>query len=199
MPPGAVFHIAWFTRESLHIINVWDTVEDWQRFADCMCRHGFDLSGETTVRVTPDGVTVNGRKVDADAFHAAEKECGPPWRGLGPRLGRGLPRLEGLPGRAELEAGRQAFLADVAKRLGVTTAQLEDALRDATVARIDELERSGQLGAAEAKDLRERARSGNLPFLGGPFLHGPPLFFRHFGEQRDSSGSTDPPDLPNAA
>jgi hypothetical protein len=164
-----------------------------------MRKHGFDLSGETTVRVTPDGVTVNGRKVDADAFRAAEKECGPPWRGLGLRLGRGLPRLEGLPGRAELEQRRQAFLADVAKRLGVTAEQLENALRDATVARIDELERSGEIGPAVADELRQRARSGDLPFLGAPFLHGFPHVFRRFGDRNDSSGWTHPPDLPSAA
>ena len=49
-----------------------------ERFERCMREHGFDLSGpKVEIRVTPDGVTVNGEKVDAEAFRRAERECRP--------------------------------------------------------------------------------------------------------------------------
>ena len=53
-----------------------------ERFEQCMKDAGFDLTGDrVSVEVGPDGVTVNGKKVDADAFRAAQRECGPPFRG----------------------------------------------------------------------------------------------------------------------
>ena len=35
-------------------------------FERCMDRHGFDVSGDVVVRVTQDGVTINGEAVDPD-------------------------------------------------------------------------------------------------------------------------------------
>lgn len=158
--------------------------DEFARFAACMREKGFPFDDEVVVRVSPDGVTVNGKEVDAEAFRAAERECGgPPFlalrdlpalRGL-PALGglpglRGLPGRRGAPGREELREQRDAFLADVARRLGVDVEKLEGALRGAAVARIDALEREGKLDAAHADALRELARSGELPPLGGPAL-----------------------------
>lgn len=54
--------------------------ERLERFERCMREHGFDLSGpRVEVRVTPEGVTVNGEEVEAEAFRRAERECGPPY------------------------------------------------------------------------------------------------------------------------
>ena len=65
-----------------------------ERFESCMREQGFDLGPETTVVITPDGIRVNGEEVDAEAFRNARRECGAPFRGLVPRLGRGeLPEL----------------------------------------------------------------------------------------------------------
>ena len=44
-----------------------------------MREHGFELGGpETEVRITPDGVTVNGEEVDPKAFREAQRACGGP-------------------------------------------------------------------------------------------------------------------------
>lgn len=154
----------------------------FRRFAVCMRDQGFDFGADTTLRVEPDGVTVNGKKVDADAFRRAERACGgPPFRGLERPL---PPRLGDLPGRRELEERRDAFLEDVARRLGVTGDRLKEALREAALARIAALERSGVIEGAHADALRELARSGGLPFLGGPLLRrGPQMILppRHGG------------------
>ena len=65
-----------------------------EAFEACMRENGFELGPETTVVITPDGVRVNGKQVDADAFREAERECGPPFRELLPRLEDGeLPEL----------------------------------------------------------------------------------------------------------
>ena len=32
VPPGGVCHLAWFTPEGLHIVNVWDSAEKFERF-----------------------------------------------------------------------------------------------------------------------------------------------------------------------
>jgi hypothetical protein len=147
--------------------------DEFGRFAACMREKGFSFDGEVRVQKEGDRVTVDGKEVDAEAFRAAERACGgPPFRRLRdlPRLGE-LPPLRDLPGRDELRAQRDAYLADVAERLGVDVAELKDALRDAAVARIDALEREGKIDEAHADALRELARGGGLPLLHG--LGGP--------------------------
>ena len=66
---------------------------EFERFEACMRDRGFDLGGpETEVRITPDGVTVNGEEVDAEAYREAQRACGGP------------PGLRfGLPPRGEVE------------------------------------------------------------------------------------------------
>jgi hypothetical protein len=47
---------------------------------ECLREHGFDLrteNGRLEVRVTPEGVWVNGEKVDAESFRKARRECRP--------------------------------------------------------------------------------------------------------------------------
>jgi hypothetical protein len=87
-------------------------------------------------------------------------------------------------------AKREAFLADAADRLGVEPGELESALEEAAVARVEEAVESGRLSEEQAAELKERIRSGEAglpglalrgppPGLGGPehrgFGHGPGL------------------------
>jgi hypothetical protein len=85
-------------------------------------------------------------------------------------------------------AEREAFLEDAAGRLGVEPGELEGALEEAAVARVEDALESGRLTEEQATELKERIRSGQLglpglgfrggaPGLGGPDAHG----FKHAG------------------
>jgi hypothetical protein len=64
----------------------------WQ---GCMRGQGFDLDGETTIRIEDGRVTIDGEEVDPDRFAEARKACGEPFL---------LPEeLEGLPDREDLD------------------------------------------------------------------------------------------------
>ena len=63
---------------------------------------------------------------------------------------------------------REAFLDDVAKRLGVDREALEQALEDSAVARVDAAVADGRLTEEQAKRVKERIRSGEGPLLGVP-------------------------------
>lgn len=64
------------------------------------------------------------------------------------------------------------FVGDVAKRLGISQDRLEDAIEDATIARIDAAVAAGDITKEEGEALKERVRSGDvpgvLPGFGGP-------------------------------
>lgn len=64
------------------------------------------------------------------------------------------------------------FLGDVAKRLGISQEKLEDALKDATIARIDEAVAAGDITKEEGDALKERVRAGDVPAI-LPSLRGP--------------------------
>lgn len=81
-----------------------------EKFEACMREQGFELGPETTVRITPDGVTINGQEVDAEKFRAAQQECGP----LFPAL---------VPGRLEL---RDAVPGELQERFDRLRSCLED-------------------------------------------------------------------------
>jgi hypothetical protein len=72
-----------------------------------------------------------------------------------------------------------ALLGDVAKRLGISQDKLEDAIQDATIARIDAAIAAGDITKAEGDALKERVRSGDvppvMPGLGGPSIERGPL------------------------
>lgn len=76
------------------------------------------------------------------------------------------------------------FLGDVAKRLGISKQKLQDAITEATIARIDAAVARGDLTKEEGDRLKERVRSGDtagiLPRLDGfgrgPWFFGPGLF-----------------------
>jgi hypothetical protein len=97
--------------------------------------------------------------------------------------------------RDDHAAGRQAFLDDVANRLGVSSADLEQALTDAQITRIDKALADGRITKEQADRLKEHIESGKGPLFGFPpergfggphggfgpgghdFHHGPPAFF----------------------
>ncbi len=62
-------------------------------------------------------------------------------------------------------AERQAFLDDVAERLGVTSDELEKAFKDARLARIDAALADGKITQEEADRMKEGIESGKGPFL----------------------------------
>jgi hypothetical protein len=76
---------------------------------------------------------------------------------------------------------RQALLADAAERLGVQPSELETALEEAAVARVDAAVEAGTLTEEQAAELKERIRSGAGPLLGGPGLGGPGFGHHHGG------------------
>jgi lambda repressor-like predicted transcriptional regulator len=66
------------------------------------------------------------------------------------------------------------FLGDVAGRLGISQNKLEDAIQEATIARIDAAVAAGDITKEEGDALKRRVRSGDvpgvMPRLGGPTL-----------------------------
>lgn len=76
------------------------------------------------------------------------------------------------------EAERDAFQAAVAKKLGVTTQQLEDAYKAAALERLDAAVKAGRITEEQAKEMRARIESGEFPgpmggMHGGPGMGGP--------------------------
>jgi lambda repressor-like predicted transcriptional regulator len=57
------------------------------------------------------------------------------------------------------------FLGDVAKRLGISEDKLEDAIKDAAIARIDAAVAAGDITKEEGDTLKERVRSGDVPAI----------------------------------
>jgi ribosomal protein S20 len=64
-------------------------------------------------------------------------------------------------GIAATGAADDGFLAGVAKRLGISEDKLQDAIRDESIARIDEAVRNGDLTEEQGERLKERVRSGD--------------------------------------
>jgi hypothetical protein len=94
-----------------------------------------------------------------------------------------------------------SFFDSVAKHLGISSQELEDATRAAAVDQVDAALEDGRLTEEQAEELKSRIESGDMPFLGrglffgGPkgdgergfgFGHGPGLGF-HFGEKLDAA------------
>ena len=87
--------------------------ERLEQFQACMRRHGFEIGPETVVLATPNGVTVNGKRVDGEAFREAQRDCGPlvpSPRDLGLDELRGAWRLG--PGDRHLEQLRRCLDAE---------------------------------------------------------------------------------------
>lgn len=74
---------------------------------------------------------------------------------------------------------RQAYLNDVAKRLNVTPAQLQSALKGAAIDQLDAAVKAGKLTQAQANALKQgiqQGAPGGAPFLGPPPGFGPGPF-----------------------
>ena len=72
--------------------------------------------------------------------------------------------------RSVAPSGREAYLADVAKRLGVSTSALKSAMQAAGIDRIEAAVAAGKLTPAQANSLKQRIREGRGP-LSGRLLH----------------------------
>jgi hypothetical protein len=75
---------------------------------------------------------------------------------------------------------RQQYLDDVAKRLNVTPAQLNSALKGAALDQLAAAVKAGKLTQAQADQLKQRIQQGAVPGPGvpGPFLGAPRAFLR---------------------
>ena len=63
----------------------------------------------------------------------------------------------------------EAVVEDAAEQLGVEPSELEDALEDALVNRVDQAVEAGRLTEEQGAELKERIRSGEVPLMGlGP-------------------------------
>lgn len=83
------------------------------------------------------------------------------------------------------------FLGDVASRLGISQGKLEDAIADATSARIDAAVAAGDITKEEGDALKERVRSGEVPAI-LPGFHGHRLGLGPLGIPRPGHvGGTD--------
>jgi hypothetical protein len=85
--------------------------------------------------------------------------------------------LAATSGVFDPKAEQDAFQAAVAKKLGVTPTQLQDAYKAAAVERLDAAVAAGRITKAQADELRTRIESGDFMaphgFMGGPGMHGP--------------------------
>ena len=74
---------------------------------------------------------------------------------------------------------RQQYLNDVAKRLNVTPAQLDSALKGAALDQLEAAVKAGELTQAQANALKQRVQqgaAGGAPFIGPPRPFGPRAF-----------------------
>jgi hypothetical protein len=74
---------------------------------------------------------------------------------------------------------RQAFLNDVAKRLGVTPSKLSSALSGAAMDQLNAAVKAGKLTQAQADAIKRHIQQGGPAPLGPPI--GPRPFLHHFG------------------
>jgi hypothetical protein len=84
-----------------------------------------------------------------------------------------------VPNTAELKSERDAWLADVAGRLNVDQADLEDAMTSASIDRLVAANKDGRLSDDQLAEMEKHIRQGDLPpgpvpFGGGPILTPPP-------------------------
>jgi hypothetical protein len=83
-----------------------------------------------------------------------------------------------------------AILDDAAKQLGVDSAKLRDALKQAMANRIDAAVAAGRLTKAQGDAIKERMQSDEFPLLGarpGFGHHGPGLHHGPFGAKLDAA------------
>ena len=76
---------------------------------------------------------------------------------------------------------RDAYLADAAKRLGVSPKKLESALSGAFSDRLDAAVKQGRLTRKQADAIKRRVNERGGPPIGGPLLGGAGRFHHRFG------------------
>jgi hypothetical protein len=91
-------------------------------------------------------------------------------------------------GTFDPQAERQAYLDDVAGRLGVSSAKLEDALKAAAIDRVDAALAAGRITKDQADAMKAAINSGRLPFGVGLV---PGMGFRLHGGLHRVGGSLD--------
>jgi hypothetical protein len=77
------------------------------------------------------------------------------------------------------EKEREAFLGDAAQRLDTTPEKLDEALKQAALARVDAAVRAGRLTEEQGEEIKQRIEERGVPLLGGP--HGGPGFHHRGG------------------
>jgi hypothetical protein len=77
-------------------------------------------------------------------------------------VGGGVGGAIAASGSGSPSAERQAFLADAANRLGVTSTQLQDALKQAANDRVDAAAAAGRITQAMADRIKQRIESGDF-------------------------------------
>jgi hypothetical protein len=71
----------------------------------------------------------------------------------------------------------QAVVDDAAEQLGISSARLSDALKQALENRVDAEVAAGRLTKAQGDELKQRIEAGDVPLI----AVGPPRTFHHFG------------------
>jgi hypothetical protein len=83
------------------------------------------------------------------------------------------------------DSAGSSFLDSVAKHLGISSQELEDAAEAAALDQVDEALDQGRITEDQAEELRSRIEAGEVPFFGpgffGPGLLGPGFFGPGFG------------------
>ncbi len=74
--------------------------------------------------------------------------------------------------RSGSSSSREAYLSDVAKRLGVSTSALTSAMQAAGIDRLEAAVAEGRLTPAQASKLEQKIREGKGPLSGKPGAHG---------------------------
>ena len=77
---------------------------------------------------------------------------------------------------SQTESPASSFLDSVAKHLGISSAELEDATRAAAIDQVDQAFEDGRITEEQADELKSRIESGDFPGFLGPGLVGPGLF-----------------------
>jgi hypothetical protein len=83
---------------------------------------------------------------------------------------------------SQTDSSGSSFLDSVAKHLGISSEELEDATKAAAIDQVDQALADGRITQEQADELKSRIESGEGPGLFGPGFVGPGLFgFRDHG------------------
>jgi hypothetical protein len=89
---------------------------------------------------------------------------------------------------SQTDSPASSFLDSVAKHLGVSTEELEDATKAAAIDQVDQALADGRITQEQADELKSRIESGEGPGLLGPGFLGPGLSFGFHDRGPDGPG-----------